>query len=71
MTSGEITGQAIHTATARSSTPKNFFTFSIHRPDFGRNAPSETPTTSNGTPMPIAIEKSAPPPSSTSLVWLI
>ena len=39
-----------------------------HGPDFGSSAPSETPTTSSGTPMPSAIANSAAPPSATSRV---
>jgi len=65
---GGITGDTIQIATARSSTPKNLRTPSIQAPAFGSRAPSETPTATNGTPMPSAITKSAAPPSSTSRV---
>jgi len=63
-----ITGETIQSATARSSTPKNLFTPFIHAPALGSSAPSETPTTISGTPMPSAIANSAAPPSATSRV---
>jgi hypothetical protein len=65
---GGRTGESTQIATPRSSTPKNLRTPVIQAPARGRSAPSDTPTTSSGTPMPSAIAKSAAPPSSTSRV---
>ena len=66
---GGSTGETIHTATASSSTPKNCFTAFIHDPARGSSAPSDTPTTTSGRPMPKAMTNSAVPPISASRVW--
>ena len=57
-----ISGDTIHTATASSSTPKICFTVFIQTPAFGNSAPSDTPTTIRGTPMPSAMTNRAAPP---------
>jgi hypothetical protein len=62
------TGVTIQTATARSRTPKKRRTPFIHAPARGSSAPSVTPTATSGTPIPSAMAKRAPPPSSTSRV---
>jgi hypothetical protein len=61
-------GDRIHSATPRSSTPKNLRTPTIQAPARGSSAPSDTPTAMSGSPMPSASAKSAEPPSTTSPV---
>ena len=65
------TGEAIHSATDSSITPKKLFTPSIQPPAPGSSDPAETPTSNSGTLMPIARLNRARPPITTFLVWLM
>ena len=63
-----MTGETIHSAVASMTTPKNFFTASIHGPALGRSERENTPTTSSGAPMPSPMANSAAPPRAASFV---
>jgi len=63
-----ITGVTSHRAVASMTTPKNFFTASIHGPALGSSDREKTPTASSGVPMPRAMANRAAPPSAASRV---
>ena len=70
-TAGGSTGETSQMATPKSTMPKTFLTCSIQVPARGSRLPADSPTSSSGTLMPMAIANSAVPPITTSLVWLM
>jgi len=54
---------SIHTASASRPIPNSALTASIQAPARGTNLPADTPNRINGTPIPMARENNAAPPS--------